>query len=393
MTQTGKSPAMANRLFSLMVLAALLLAGLGTGAAAAQTGDAVFSEIQGQVQARPDADSTFGTVQNGATLSAGGQAQTGEDGRARLTLSDGSIVRMAEDTAFQLDESEEGINGLLHRLQLEFGQLWIILSGQALEVDTPSGVASVRGSYMSVFYDPETGLLYITCLEGECTLTSCPEGGCTPSNPGVTVTITEGQSATIAGLGEAPVAGVMTPEDFEAWLEYNPEAGLIILQLTPTPPAGPGGGGGGASGSPAWPLANNGQGTTPKPQRVTSSGGCNGLNTLTGRVQVCSASAGTILSAAPLDSGWLNRLPELGEGLSFAGEGLTWWADPDPGVLTALICFPRLYPDETMAIYSLTAQGYWVIYPTTVMQLANNGVDFVCTQGGPGTYAPVVIID
>lgn len=370
----------------LLVLVALLVAALGAGAVAAQSGDATFSEIQGQVQSRPDVDAAFSPVTDGATLAPGGQAQTGEDGRARLTLPDGSIVRMAENTEFQLNESESGLNGLLHRLRLEFGQLWIILSGQALEVDTPSGVASVRGSYMSVFYDPATGLLYITCLEGECSLT----------NAGETVILTAGQSATIGGLDEAPVAGVMTAEDFDAWLEYNPEAGIIMLQLTPTPPApfSPGqGAGGGAGSSPAWPLANNGQGTTPKPQRVTSQGGCNGLNTLTGRVQICDAEAGMVLSAAPLDADWLNRLPDLGAGLTFAGEGLVWWADPDPGTLSALVCFPQLYPDDNVVIYRLTPEGYWVAQPTTKMALAPNGVEFICTDGVPGTYAPVLILD
>lgn len=368
------------KMFGAMLLM-IFLVGIAVSHALAQAGQATFSEIEGQVEARAEAESQFELVSNGDLLEPGGSARTGDNGKARLLLADGSIVRMGNNSEMELGESSSGVQGLMHQLWLEFGQLWIILSGQALQVDTPSGVASVRGSFMSVYYDPETEKLYITCLEGECSV----------SQNGNTVLLTAGQTATVTGTA-SPVVGLMSPADFEDWLTNNPEAGPILLQLTPTPPAAGGGlPGAPGSGGPAWPVANDGEGTTPKPQRVTTGDGCSGLNTLTGRVQICSAEAGAVISAAPLDSRWLGRLPGLGSGLSFGGEGLIWWADPDPGTLSALICFPNVYPDQNMSIYSLSPQGYWFPLPTTLQPLSQNGINFLCTESGPGTDRKSVV--
>lgn len=104
-------------------------------------------------------------------------------------------------------------------------------------METPSGVASVRGSYMMVGLDPETQDVIVTCLEGNCSASG--------------INFTGGQKVTFryspaTGKYGAPILEEMTEEDFQLWLESNPEAQQIYNQIlagrsapTVTPSASP----------------------------------------------------------------------------------------------------------------------------------------------------------
>ena len=185
---------------------------------------ATLSEIFGAVFSRPGAEDEFSEAEESSVLAVGSQVKTLEDGRARLDLSNGTIIRLSSLTLFTLESQEARAEGLFTRFKLEAGKVWVILSGGSVEVDTPSGVASVRGSYMSVEYDPESGGVFITCLEGSCTL----------SNGGGTVTLIAGQTAYAANFDTPPVVGEMDDEDVQDWLDHNPEATLVVHPPTGT---------------------------------------------------------------------------------------------------------------------------------------------------------------
>ncbi len=146
---------------------------------------AKLSEISGPVQVREAQDTSFTKAVPGYVLELLGQAQTESGGKARLDFSTGTLVRLGPDTLFTLQPAQETSQGLVSSLKLTLGKLWVILKGGSLQVDTPSGVAAVSGSYLSVWYDPKTGELRITCLEGNCSA----------SNEGGTVYIVGGQTA------------------------------------------------------------------------------------------------------------------------------------------------------------------------------------------------------
>jgi hypothetical protein len=184
-----------------------------------------ISEIIGEVLARLSPDEEFEKVVDGLVLDEDGQVKTLANSTVRLDLSDGAIVRLASDTLFTLKGQETQGNGFLTRIKMESGKLWVILSGGSLEVETSVGVASVRGSYMSVEYIPETGEVLITCLEGICAL----------SNGGGSVTIYAGQTAKASNFDSPPVVGWMDHEDVQVWLDANPEATLVVVPLTNTP--------------------------------------------------------------------------------------------------------------------------------------------------------------
>ncbi len=203
---------------------------------------AVLSEAGGEVFMRQPDEAAFMTAETGDILDENGQVQTGEAGRARLDISDQSLVRLGPLTLFTLIGMEETETGFLARVRLELGELWVILQGGSLEVDTPSGISMVRGSYMGVSLD-EDGRVTVTCLEGTCTV----------STPYEAVTLTAGQSAHLpsaqdwqeyigsGGTLEMPALVVvwMNEAQVRAWLENNPEAERILPAVTATAAVNP----------------------------------------------------------------------------------------------------------------------------------------------------------
>jgi hypothetical protein len=180
---------------------------------------AALSELQGVVDIRPSGEGDFTPATTESVLGVDGQIQTGDDGRVRLDLSSGTIVRVAPSSLFTLAANEQVEGGLATRIKLELGEVFIILNGGSAEVETPSGMASVRGSYMRVQVDPDTGDVIVTCLEG----------ACSASNPSGTVEFSAGEKVILYQYDEgrgawiAPGVEPMSPEDYEEWLEGNPE--------------------------------------------------------------------------------------------------------------------------------------------------------------------------
>jgi LysM repeat protein len=185
---------------------------------------AELSEISGTVQVMKPADGQFKDAVDGQTIVVNDQVLTHQEGRVRIELSNGTFFRLSPLTTFVLEELEERDDGLFARLMLEIGELWIILKGGAVNVDTPSGLASVRGSYLHVSYWPDTGETYITCLEGECSL----------ENLGEVVKLVAGQTAIILNADAPPVSGKMSDDEVEEWLNMNPESTQVIISLTET---------------------------------------------------------------------------------------------------------------------------------------------------------------
>jgi hypothetical protein len=188
-----------------------------------------LSELSGTVNAKQAEQADFHAVTAGETLKVNGQVQTGEDGRVRIDLSSGTILRVAPASLFTLTSNEPAQGGLATKLKLELGRIYIILNGGSLDVETPSGVASVRGSYMMVEIDPFTQDITVTCLEGDCSA-----GG---------MNFTDGQKVSFyydpaTGQYRPPLVEDMNEEDFQKWLDENPGARQILdLVLAARPQA------------------------------------------------------------------------------------------------------------------------------------------------------------
>ncbi|HET7144718.1 MAG TPA: FecR family protein, partial [Anaerolineales bacterium] len=181
---------------------------------------ASLSELTGKVDIKQAGTETFAPASADSPLEVNGQVQTGDDGRVRLDLSTGTIVRVAPSSLFTLTSNDEVEGGLATKIKLELGKIFIILNGGSADVETPSGVASVRGSYMHVEVDPETLNVYVTCLEGDCSAYN-EAGG---------INFTQGEHTIlfakdpVTGEWTIPEIGPMTPEEFQEWSDVNPEA-------------------------------------------------------------------------------------------------------------------------------------------------------------------------
>jgi hypothetical protein len=184
-----------------------------------------LSEITGLVQVLKPIDGFFKDAFNGQGIEVNDQVLTHQDSRVRIDLSNGTMFRIGPFSSFILQEMEEKDEGPFTRLKLEIGKIWIILRGGAVDVETPSGLASVRGSYLYVEVIPETNETLITCLEGECVL----------GNEGGSVTLGAGETAMVVNAQDAPTQGKMDDEDVNEWLANNPEATLVVVPLTATP--------------------------------------------------------------------------------------------------------------------------------------------------------------
>ncbi|MFZ5908439.1 MAG: FecR domain-containing protein [Chloroflexota bacterium] len=191
--------------------------------------NAYLSEASGEVASRPDESADFQPAHPPQPLLVGAQVRTGEQGRARLDLTSGTTLRLPPRTLFTLQENRPTETGLLTRVQLLLGEVFILLTGGgSVEVETDSGSAAVRGSYMLVSIPPEGGLL-VQCLEGFCSLTT----------PFTFLELSGGQGVQVpfwSGQGTPPALQIfrLTEADVRRWRDENPEVERILPQLNAT---------------------------------------------------------------------------------------------------------------------------------------------------------------
>ncbi|HLF01309.1 MAG TPA: FecR domain-containing protein [Anaerolineales bacterium] len=184
---------------------------------------ATIAETVNTVDSRETADAQWNAATLGQTLPTGGEVITHLESQARVDFSEGTIVRLGPETHFTVTELSGSTTDPLTRLTLFAGELWVVLSTSAnnhvLDVETPIGSASVRGSYLSVAYDPNTQSLIASCLEGNCRLI----------NTLGQIDLVAGQESSIFGLNNLPdPPRPMDPERLERWRLFVQEALPLI---------------------------------------------------------------------------------------------------------------------------------------------------------------------
>ncbi|MBT3321315.1 MAG: FecR domain-containing protein [Anaerolineae bacterium] len=194
-----------------------------------QSLSATIAEIENDVQIKRAVESPFEKAIINDKVDVNNQIKTNEDSRSRVDLSSGTVIRIAPNSLFILEENHGNEDNLLTRIKIITGKVWIVLNGGSLEVETPSGLAGVRGSYMSTGYDPESGAVRITCLEGQCAA----------ENENGAVSFTAGEAADLPANGASPVKGEMTDAEYRMWAENVPEAETLLpseafATITPT---------------------------------------------------------------------------------------------------------------------------------------------------------------
>ncbi|MBI4770694.1 MAG: FecR domain-containing protein, partial [Chloroflexi bacterium] len=180
--------------------------------------------MENQVVMRASPDTAWFPATVGAALQGGYEVQTGPEGRARIDFTEGSILRLAPNTMFAFEELNQDAANPVTRLQLAAGQLFLRLGnllGQdgAMEVITPPGVASVRGSLISVAFDPQTNQMVVVCYTGLCEAT----------NGAGRVTFTDQQQVVILSPDLPPQAPQpLTPEQARDFQQNIPDLQQVL---------------------------------------------------------------------------------------------------------------------------------------------------------------------
>jgi hypothetical protein len=200
-----------------------------TQSAAARTAE--ISDVSNDVKSRIKTEAGYEAARDGDQIQVGGGVRTGNDSRVRLDTSEGSIIRIASDTEFQLLDFSPQVADPVTKLSLSAGTLWIwvtkALGNGSLEIDTPSGVATVRGSLMSVEYQPATRRMIVTCLEGQCRLTA---------TTGQWVDLRADQFSEISESGQPPApASPMSALQLAEWKDNFPEVSNVVATVTALP--------------------------------------------------------------------------------------------------------------------------------------------------------------
>ncbi len=217
------------RILIIVVVSVLVIAGIGIVIlsaipAGAKNIDlsAKLSEIAGVVEVRPGPQTQYNPVNNGYVLRLIQQLQTQEQSKVRLDLSTGTIIRLAQMTTFSLNTPAADNSTGISNIELQVGKVWIVLKGGSLDVNTPRGLASVRGSYMSVWVQSSTNNIIVCCLEGSCTF---------KNNSGV-VNLTTGQKIISSDINTKPLIQPMDQADMQDWSNNSPESASVVTQVS-----------------------------------------------------------------------------------------------------------------------------------------------------------------
>ena len=221
------SKRLSTRKVVLLSIIAILVIGLAIIAtlpsvSRSQDLSALLSEMVGVVEVRNGGQDQYNQVNNGFLLKAIMQLQTKEESRVRLDLSTKSIVRLGQSTIFSLDPQGPVTGGVLTQIELQAGRVWVILRGGSLDVNTPAGLAAVRGSYMSVWVEPKTNRITVCCLEGKCGY----------KNAAGNVEMTSGQKIISSDTNIVPRIEKMDQTDVQSWLDNSPEAAVMVPQIS-----------------------------------------------------------------------------------------------------------------------------------------------------------------
>src|SRR5574341_16789 len=204
--------------------------GAEEGSPAVEAGPRTASlvSVEGAVEIQPAGETEFSAASAGTPLNPGDSIRTGADGTATIDLDGTTTVVVSENSTFTLDTLEGDTASPITRLLLNIGQIFTFHEGQlpqdaTFEVETPAGVAAIRGALMAAVYIPDLGVFQTMCLVGRC---SAESGGETVEMPGGTW-LTGGED----GLGDPEP---MTPDQLISWdqiIARLEEQGVIVLDV------------------------------------------------------------------------------------------------------------------------------------------------------------------
>lgn len=189
---------------------------------------ATLSEIVGSVRIKNDSMADWLLVDKELSISPGTTVLTDESSSVKISLSEGSVIRLSSQTQFKLVELSGTNRDPFTLSQLDFGKIWTIVSSPFVgqfKIQLPAGTASVSGSFLSAEYNTTDKVEIVTCLEGHCRYENVT---------GAVDLITNQQTESIdGGLPSSPHA--MDKNQIDDWnKQHIPEVSTLTPTRTPT---------------------------------------------------------------------------------------------------------------------------------------------------------------
>lgn len=197
--------------------------------AATQPGRVVITGIQGTAEYQIRGAVVWHQLKVGMVLAEGVSFRTGKTSLVDLAFTTGAIARMTGRTVVSLDRLTEETSGLpqlgkrpigrtemtLHRGRL-MTEVAKQMPGSIFRVHTPEGDINVKGTQVTIAYDPESGQFALIVYEGVVTLTLAN---------GQIITVNAGQqiTGTYSATGITVTAPTSASEDpdFKHWLDSS----------------------------------------------------------------------------------------------------------------------------------------------------------------------------
>jgi VCBS repeat-containing protein len=210
---------MHSKLLPIFVLIILLVPTLvGCGEASPTPSPlAVLSAAAGDVSVRNGGTDSWTGAQVGISLDTGDSIKTGESSSAEVTFLDGSILELEAGTEIEIVSLEISTDTDTKTITLQqtigttISRVTKLLgTASSYAIETPTGVASVRGS-----------ILIVRIIEGGTTLATNQEGDISFSAQGVELQIPEGETC-IGIAGQPPDLVPMAEDDSAVTNEDNP---------------------------------------------------------------------------------------------------------------------------------------------------------------------------
>lgn len=204
------------KLASIAFLIAVSMVTLKSDGIFAETRDiAIVLKITGTARVK-SGQSNWENLQKGRRLQDGDRVRTGAESLVALVFTDDKSmmkIRSNSEVAFSGERQEKGI---LKRLSMNVGQMWAKVNptGAGFRIETPSGVAAVKGTEFYTLVD-EFGNTVVIGLEGLLELI----------NQLGSILVGEGQTGT---MSKTNAPGVKDTEKFDDWAQTGDDKSLSI---------------------------------------------------------------------------------------------------------------------------------------------------------------------
>lgn len=217
-----------------LVLFTFLVLSFGINAEA-QERKATITYFEGEVNVLRAGETQWTKAKIKMNLEVGDKLKTALASECEITLEDGSTVTVGENTTIDLKELFSQEETKKTKFKLWMGEIKVrtekLRKGSSFQVETPTGIAGVRGTIWTIGYDEVTGITTVSVEKGEVSVRGINQG------EEEEVIVREGESADIypeekgASLPSIPgftVLARLFPEPEFNWYNEPPELTFAV---------------------------------------------------------------------------------------------------------------------------------------------------------------------